>query len=116
MNQTGTGTEIKWRLVRAEGATLPDERENRALKAWFWVALVVEENVALDPVHIGVGGAGGVMPPMQKVVDGVEEFLWAMLHSGSGFGLGKIGHCSTAPFDVNWTRYYGRFSAVFNSR
>ena len=47
----------------------------------FWVAFVVEEDVAPDPVFVCLFGAGGVMFDADGVAYLVEEFFRLGLHN-----------------------------------
>ncbi len=44
------------------------------------MAFVVEEDVAADPVFVGLFGAGGVMFDADGVTDLFEEFSWWFFH------------------------------------
>ena len=46
----------------------------------FWVAFAVEEDVAFDPVFVGLFGAGGVVFGADGVGDLVHEFAGLVLH------------------------------------
>ena len=58
------------------------------------MAFVMEKDVALDPVRVGLFGADGIVLEADDVAYTIQEFFWALFHFAASFqkfSLGEIG-------------------------
>jgi hypothetical protein len=56
------------------------ERFNLSVAHVFRMALVVKQDEARDPIHIGFFGTEGIMLEAQSITHLVEQFLWVWRH------------------------------------